>query len=171
MLCRTLLLTTIFCSALGSSRRLPTPPSNVVTKKSTHFHPFCAKFNFVWGGRGGVASFSNITGKVPTILTSIEPPFRGHLYSGDTCLSPEGGPRREVPLYPKDQREAELYYQIPKTTIVTQRSANFNIFIHHSGGLSRISCLAAQSAFLLSLQAESPLVDADTASPYECRQF
>ena len=68
---RTLFLRTIFCSALGSSRRPPTSPSNVVAKKSTHFHPFCSKFNFVWGGREGVASFSNITGKVPTLLTSI----------------------------------------------------------------------------------------------------
>ena len=33
--------------------------------------PFCAKFNFVLGGREGVASFSNITRKVPTLLTSI----------------------------------------------------------------------------------------------------
>ena len=98
------------------------------------------------------------------------PPFRGHLYSGDTCLSPEGVPRREVPLYPKDLREAELYYQRPKTTIVTQRSANFKIFIHHSGDLTRISRLTTQFA-LLSLQAESLLVDADPASPYECRQF
>ena len=170
MLCRTLLLTIIFCSVLGSSRRLPSPPSNVVTKESTHFHPFCAKFNFVWGGRGGVASFSNITGKVPTILTSIEPPFRGHLYSGDTCLSPEGVPRWEVPLHPKDLREAELHYQRPKTTIVTQRSANFKIFIHHSGDFTRISRLATQFA-LLSLQAKSPLVDADPASPYECRHL
>ena len=46
-------------------------PYNVVAIKSTHFHPFCSKFNFVWGGRGGVTSFSNITGKVPTLLTSI----------------------------------------------------------------------------------------------------
>ena len=71
LLCTTLLLRTIFCSALGSSRRPPTSPSNVVAKKSPHFHPFCSKSNFVWGGRGGVASFSNITGKVPTLLTSI----------------------------------------------------------------------------------------------------
>ena len=98
------------------------------------------------------------------------PPFRGHLYSGDTCLSPEGVPRREVPLYPKDLREAELYYQRPKTTIVTQRSANFKIFIHHSGDLTRISRLTTQFA-LLSLQAESLLVYADPASPYECWQF
>ena len=71
LLRRTLLLRTIFCSALGSSRRPPTSPSNVVAKKSTHFHPFCSQFNFVWSGRGGVASFSNITGKVQTLLTSI----------------------------------------------------------------------------------------------------
>ena len=72
----------IFGSALGSSRRPPPPPtspSNVVAKKkSTQFHPFCSKFNFVWGGRGGVASFSNITGKVPTLLTSIEVHVRTH---------------------------------------------------------------------------------------------
>ena len=43
LLHRTLLLTTIFCSALGSSRLPPTFPSNVVAKKSTHFHPFCSK--------------------------------------------------------------------------------------------------------------------------------
>ena len=49
----------------------PTSPSNVVTKKSTHFHPFCSKFNFVWGGWEEVTSFSNITGKVPTLLTFI----------------------------------------------------------------------------------------------------
>ena len=75
LLRRTLLLRTIFCSALGLYRRPPprpsTSPSNVVAEKSTHFHPFCSKFNFVWGGRGGVTSFSNITGKVPTLLTSI----------------------------------------------------------------------------------------------------
>ena len=73
LLRRTLLLRTMFCSALGLYRRPPPPtsPSNVVAEKSTHFHPFCSKFNFVWGGRGGVTSFSNITGKVPTLLTSI----------------------------------------------------------------------------------------------------
>ena len=71
LLRRTLLPRTIFCSALGLYRRPSTSPSNDVAKKSTHFHPFCAKFNFVWGGRGGVTSFSNITGKVPTLLTSI----------------------------------------------------------------------------------------------------
>ena len=71
LLHRTLLLKTIFCSALGLSCHPPTSPSNVVTKKSTHFHPLCLKFNFVWGGRGEVTSFSNITGKVPTLLTFI----------------------------------------------------------------------------------------------------
>ena len=72
LLRRTLvLMDNFFCSTLGLYRRLPTSPSNVVLKKSTHFHPFCSKFNFVWGWRGGVTSFSNITGKVPTLLTSI----------------------------------------------------------------------------------------------------
>ena len=70
----TLLPRTIFCSALGSSLRPPTSPSNVVAIKSAHFHPFCSKFNFVWGGGGGVASFSNITGKVPKLLISIVVP-------------------------------------------------------------------------------------------------
>ena len=46
-------------------------PQQCCGQKSTHFHPLCSKFNFVWGGRGGVASFSNITGKVLTLLTSI----------------------------------------------------------------------------------------------------
>ena len=53
----TLLLRTIICSAFGSSRRTPPPPtsrSNVVAIKSTHFHPFCSKFNFVWGGEGSL---------------------------------------------------------------------------------------------------------------------
>ena len=43
LLHRTLLLRTIFCSALGSSRRPPTSPNNVVVKKAliifTHFAP------------------------------------------------------------------------------------------------------------------------------------
>ena len=76
------LMKTIFFSALGSSRRPPPPPppptspSNVVAKKSTQFHPFCSKFNFVWGGRGRVACFSNITGKVQTLLTAGQNPPR-----------------------------------------------------------------------------------------------
>ena len=72
LLHRTLLLATIFCSSVGSSCHPPgTFLSNVVAEKNRHFHPFYSKFNFVWGGRGKVASFSNITGNVPTLLTSI----------------------------------------------------------------------------------------------------
>ena len=48
---RTLLLMTIFWSALGSSRRGPIPPPQQCCG-----HPCCAKFNFVWGGRGGEVS-------------------------------------------------------------------------------------------------------------------
>ena len=57
----------VILSSIGVilSSPFPTPPRNVVAKKSTHFHPFCSQFNFVWSGRGGVASFSNIP------LTSI----------------------------------------------------------------------------------------------------
>ena len=73
---RTLLLTTIFLSALSSyphpalpHSRSPPPPSNVLAPKN-----FCSKFNFVLGGRGGVTRFTNITGKVPTLLTSIVEP-------------------------------------------------------------------------------------------------
>ena len=81
---RTLLLTTIFLSALSSYPHpaLPhspppppppppalAPPSNVLAPKN-----FCSKFNFVLGGRGGVTRFTNITGKVPTLLTSIVEP-------------------------------------------------------------------------------------------------
>ena len=71
---RTLLLTTIFLSALSSYPHpplphSPAPPRNVLAPKK-----FCSKFNFVLGGRGGVTSFTNITGKVPTLLTSIVEP-------------------------------------------------------------------------------------------------
>ena len=38
------------------------PLSNVVAK---------TKFKIAWGGRGGVTSFTYLTGKVPTLLTSI----------------------------------------------------------------------------------------------------
>ena len=62
-LLRTLLLMTIFWLALGSSRRGPIPPQQCFG------HPCCAKFNFIWGGRGGFTSFTNITGKVLTLLT------------------------------------------------------------------------------------------------------
>ena len=49
----------------------PPSPSAMLWPKSTHLHPFCFKIKFVWSGRGRVASFINITGKVPTLLTSI----------------------------------------------------------------------------------------------------
>ena len=70
----------------GSSCRPSTPPARVhpvislvplqwfiqcYGQKSNHFHPWCSKFNFVWGGWGGVASFTNFSRKVPTLLTSI----------------------------------------------------------------------------------------------------
>ena len=47
----------VFRSALGSS-----------------LHP---KFKIAWGGRGGVASLSYLTGRVPTLLTSIVLRLRG----------------------------------------------------------------------------------------------
>ena len=75
LLLRTLLPTTIFFigskfipSDPTSPLPLP-PPSNVLAPKK-----FCSKFNFVLGGREGVTSFTNITGKVPTLLTSIVEP-------------------------------------------------------------------------------------------------
>ena len=76
----------IFGSALfgfGFIASSPSPPpplplAMLWPKRSTQFHPFCPKINFVWGGRGGVASFSNITGKVPTLLTSIVVHVRTH---------------------------------------------------------------------------------------------
>ena len=72
LLRRTLLLRTIFLFGFRFIPSFPNhPPKQCCGKKSTHSHPFCSKFNFVWGGRGGVASFSNITGNVPTLLTSI----------------------------------------------------------------------------------------------------
>ena len=46
----------------------PLPVAMLWPIKGTHFHPFCSKFSFVWGGRGGIASFSNITGKVQKVI-------------------------------------------------------------------------------------------------------
>ena len=81
---RTLFLTTIFLSALSSYPHPPLPyshpptPSNVLAPKK-----FSSKFNFVLGGRGGVTRFTNITGKVPTLLTSIvEPKFVPQVFLG-----------------------------------------------------------------------------------------
>ena len=70
---RTLLLTAIFVSALSS---YPHPPLPHSPPPQQCFGPqkFCSKFNFLLGGRGGVTSFTNITGKVPTLLTSIVEP-------------------------------------------------------------------------------------------------
>ena len=51
----TLLLMTIFLSALGSSHHPPTPSSNVVAKKSTHFHPLCSRLTLSGvGGKGSL---------------------------------------------------------------------------------------------------------------------
>ena len=55
LLHRTLLLRTIFCSALGLYHRPPTFPSNVVTKKTlifTHFAPNLTLFGV--GGEGSL---------------------------------------------------------------------------------------------------------------------
>ena len=66
-----------FLFGFGFIPSSPHFPQQCCGPKSTHFHPFCAKFNFVWGGRGGVTSFSNTTGKVQTLLTSIVAPCNG----------------------------------------------------------------------------------------------
>ena len=50
------------------------PPAMVhpmLSPKKQSFSTWRSKFNFVWGGWGGVASFVNISRKVPTLLTSI----------------------------------------------------------------------------------------------------
>ena len=68
---RTLLLTRILRSALSLFVHPPTSTRQCYNPKWTHFYPFCSKFNIVWGGRGEVPSFTNITRKVPTLLMSI----------------------------------------------------------------------------------------------------
>ena len=60
-----------FSFGFGFVLSSPYLPQQFCGQKSTQFHPFCSKFNFVWGGRGGIASFSNITGRVPTFLPCI----------------------------------------------------------------------------------------------------
>ena len=65
---------TIFLISFGlissSPHPPPPPPSNVVAKKEAVLSTHLKKFNFVWGERGEVATFTNITEKVPTLLTS-----------------------------------------------------------------------------------------------------
>ena len=62
---------TMFRSALGSSLRPLTLPQNFVAKReviSTYFgFLFGSEFSFVWGGKGGDASVTNASEKVPTI--------------------------------------------------------------------------------------------------------
>ena len=67
----TLFLMTIFWSTLGSSRRPPTALAILWPKKHS-FPPMVFKIQLCleWEGRGGVVSFTNITGKVPTLVTS-----------------------------------------------------------------------------------------------------
>ena len=66
---------TFFGSALGSSRRHPTPsPAMLWTKKtviSTHLIKIqlCAGGGGGGGGGGGVATFTNNNENVPTLLT------------------------------------------------------------------------------------------------------
>ena len=64
---------TIFWSAMGSSHHPPIPPQQCCGQTKHSFPPMVLKINFVWGGRGGVTSFTNITGNVLTLLTSIVP--------------------------------------------------------------------------------------------------
>ena len=48
---------------------IPSSPQQCCAPKRNHFHPFCSKFNVVGGG--GVATFTNISGQVLTLLTSL----------------------------------------------------------------------------------------------------
>ena len=95
LLRKTLLLATIFLSALSSYPHHPLPhppppqqcfgPQKILLK---------IQLCFGWEGRGGVTSFTNITGKVPTLLTSIVEPkcvpqvFLGFLLRTGACNSP-----------------------------------------------------------------------------------
>ena len=70
-------------------------------QRSDHFHPWCSKFSFVWGGWGGVASSTNISRKVPTLLTSIVATtneFNFQLIALQSLEFPNSGaPRSEAP--------------------------------------------------------------------------
>ena len=61
---------TIIGSALVSSPPSPLPPA-ILWPKNDSFRPTLLKIQLYLSWRGGVASFTNITGKVPTPLTSI----------------------------------------------------------------------------------------------------
>ena len=53
---------------------LPPPPPDpleMLNPQEILFPSIFLKFNIVWGGRGEFASFTHITGKVPTLFTSI----------------------------------------------------------------------------------------------------
>ena len=53
----------------------PQSPAILPWGKRTHFHPLCPKFNIVWGEKGFFLAVipTNITGKVPPLLTSNVP--------------------------------------------------------------------------------------------------
>ena len=99
-----------------------------------------------------------------------------NLHSGDTSI------QRTLALVPRVSREERFHctsktYEKQNYIIKDQKLPLspkdlqiFKIFIHHSGGLNRVSRLTAQST-LFSMQAESSLVDAGPASLSDCRQF
>ena len=90
---------------------LHSPPAMLWPEKAV-IPPICSKFNFVWGGREEVASFTNTTEKVATLLTStvastegkghfflrpktwIQPPFRAHLSTQKVTEVLQGTPLR-----------------------------------------------------------------------------
>ena len=49
----------------------PFPLQQCCGSKSSHFHPFAQNSTLFGVGKRGIASFTNITGKVATLLTSI----------------------------------------------------------------------------------------------------
>ena len=56
-------------------RFIPLPPLpdplEMLNPQEVLFPSILLKFNIVWGGSGEFASFTSITGKVPTLFTSI----------------------------------------------------------------------------------------------------